>query len=287
MIKLMSPDCDGNCSGCASANSDGTCGASSGSGIQKCVPNKSTKIKKVIGVVSGKGGVGKSFVTSLLASYLNKEGKKVGILDGDIVGPSIPKSFNIHSQAHGNEDRLIVPAETLSGIKLISSNMMLEHEDDPIIWRGSLVSSLLKQFYTDVAWGELEVLLIDMPPGTSDVTLTAFQSLPIDGIIIVTSPQDLVSLIVKKAINMAKMMNIPILGAVENMSYVLCPECGKKIEIYGKSKLEEFTKETGIKALAKLPIKEGVSGLIDNGDVEKVEMDEILPAVKAIDALEK
>ena len=254
MIKLMSPDCDGNCSGCASANPDGTCGASAGSGIQKCVPNKSTKIKKVIGVVSGKGGVGKSFVTSLLASYLNKEGKKVGILDGDIVGPSIPKSFNIHSQAYGNEDRLIVPAETLSGIKLISSNMMLEHEDDPIIWRG----------------GELEVLLIDMPPGTSDVTLTAFQSLPIDGIIIVTSPQDLVSLIVKKAINMAKMMNIPILGAVENMSYVLCPECGKKIEIYGKSKLEEFTKETGIKALAKLPIKEGVSGLIDNGDVEKV-----------------
>ena len=287
IIKLMSPDCDGNCSGCASANPDGSCGASSGSGIQKCVPNKSTKIKKVIGVVSGKGGVGKSFVTSLLASYLNKEGKKVGILDGDIVGPSIPKSFNIHSQAYGNEDRLIVPAETLSGIKLISSNMMLEHEDDPIIWRGSLVSSLLKQFYTDVAWGELEVLLIDMPPGTSDVTLTAFQSLPIDGIIIVTSPQDLVSLIVKKAINMAKMMNIPILGAVENMSYVLCPECGKKIEIYGKSKLEEFTKETGINALAKLPIKEGVSGLIDNGDVEKVEMDEILPAVKAIDVLEK
>ena len=287
IIKLMSPDCDGNCSGCASANPDGSCGASSGSGIQKCVPNKSTKIKKVIGVVSGKGGVGKSFVTSLLASYLNKEGKKVGILDGDIVGPSIPKSFNIHSQAYGNEDRLIVPAETLSGIKLISSNMMLEHEDDPIIWRGSLVSSLLKQFYTDVAWGELEVLLIDMPPGTSDVTLTAFQSLPIDGIIIVTSPQDLVSLIVKKAINMAKMMNIPILGAVENMSYVLCPECGKKIEIYGKSKLEEFTKETGINALAKLPIKEGISGLIDNGDVEKVEMDEILPAVKAIDVLEK
>lgn len=287
MIKLMSPDCDGNCSGCASANPDGTCGASSGSGIQKCVPNKSTKIKKVIGVVSGKGGVGKSFVTSLLASYLNKEGKKVGILDGDIVGPSIPKSFNIHSQAYGNGDRLIVPAETLSGIKLISSNMMLEHEDDPIIWRGSLVSSLLKQFYTDVAWGELEVLLIDMPPGTSDVTLTAFQSLPIDGIIIVTSPQDLVSLIVKKAINMAKMMNIPILGAVENMSYVLCPECGKKIEIYGKSKLDEFTKETGIKALAKLPIKEGVSGLIDNGNVEKVEMDEILLAVKAIDTLEK
>ena len=165
--------------------------------------------------------------------------------------------------------------------------MMLEHEDDPIIWRGSLVSSLLKQFYTDVAWGELEVLLIDMPPGTSDVTLTAFQSLPIDGIIIVTSPQDLVSLIVKKAINMAKMMNIPILGAVENMSYVLCPKCGEIIEIYGKSKLEEFAKETNVTPLAKLPIKEGVSALIDSGNVEKVEMDEILPALKAIDSLEK
>ena len=287
MIKLMKADCDGNCSGCASANPDGTCGASGNSGIQKCVANKSTKIKKVIGVVSGKGGVGKSFVTSLLASYLNKEGFKVGILDGDIVGPSIPKSFNIHSQAYGNEDCLIVPASTESGIKLISSNMMLEHEDDPIIWRGSLVSSLLKQFYTEVAWGELEVLLIDMPPGTSDVTLTAFQSLPIDGIVIVTSPQDLVSLIVKKAINMAKMMNIPILGAVENMSYVLCPKCEHKIEIYGKSKLEEFSKETGVKALAKLPIKEGVSSLIDNGKVEEVEMDEILPVIEEIKKLGK
>lgn len=286
MRKLYDVDCDGNCAGCASANHDGTCGASGG-GIEKCKPNASTKIKKVIGVVSGKGGVGKSFVTSLIASYLNKEGKKVGILDGDIVGPSIPKAFNIHSAAYGNADKLIVPAKTESGIKLISTNMMLEHEDDPIIWRGSLVSSLLKQFYTDVAWGELDVLLIDMPPGTSDVTLTAFQSLPLDGIVIVTSPQDLVSLIVKKAINMAKMMNIPILGAVENMSYVLCPKCENKIEIYGPSKLDSFSKETGVKALTRLPIKEGTSALIDSGRVEEVSLDEIKPVIDKINALEK
>lgn len=280
MKKVYSTDCNGVCEGCASANPDGTC--KENKGIEKCKPNAFTHIKKIIGVVSGKGGVGKSFVTSLLASYLNKEGKKVGILDGDIVGPSIPKSFNIHESAYANENRLIVPAATKSGIKLISSNMMLEHEDDPIIWRGSLVSSLLKQFYTDVAWGELDVLLIDMPPGTSDVTLTAFQSLPLDGIIIVTSPQDLVSLIVKKAINMAKMMNIPLLGAVENMSYVLCPKCGEKIEIYGKSKLGDFAKETGVKALTRLPIKEGVSALIDQGNVEKVKMDEILLVIDVI-----
>ena len=280
-IKLYSPDCDHNCAGCASANPDGSCGASGG-GIAKCEPNKSTKIKKIIGVVSGKGGVGKSFVTSLLASYLTKANKKVGILDGDIVGPSIPKVFNIHKAAYGNEDRLIVPAETYSGIKVISTNMMLEHEDDPIIWRGSLVSSLLKQFYTDVAWGELDVLLIDMPPGTSDVTLTAFQSLPLDSIVIVTSPQDLVSLIVKKAINMAKMMNIPILGVVENMSYVLCPKCGEKISIYGKSKLDSFAKETELKALAKLPIKEGVAELVDSGNIEQVDMNEIQPVIDEI-----
>ena len=236
-VKLYSPDCDHNCAGCASANPDGSCGASGG-GIAKCEPNKSTKIKKIIGVVSGKGGVGKSFVTSLLASYLTKANKKVGILDGDIVGPSIPKVFNIHKAAYGNEDRLIVPAETYSGIKVI--------------------------------------------PGTSDVTLTAFQSLPLDSIVIVTSPQDLVSLIVKKAINMAKMMNIPILGVVENMSYVLCPKCGEKISIYGKSKLDSFAKETELKALAKLPIKEGVAELVDSGNIEQVDMNEIQPVIDEI-----
>lgn len=300
MIKVMHDDhncsgncsgnCDGNCGNCSENSSEhcsGDCDHCSGncehvSGIQKCKPNQFTKIKKIIGVVSGKGGVGKTFVTSLLASYLNKKGLKVGVLDGDIVGPSIPKGFNIHEAAYGDENKLIVPAMTRSGIKVISSNMMLENEDDPIIWRGGLISSLLKQFYTDVNWGELEVLLIDMPPGTGDVTLTTFQSLPLDGIIVVTSPQDLVSLIVKKAINMAKMMNIPILGLVENMSYVLCPDCGKKIEIYGKSKLDLLAKETGLTPLCRLPIKEGTSELIDAGKIEDVQMDEILPAINAI-----
>jgi len=221
-------------------------------------------------------------VTSLAATYLTREGYKVGILDGDIVGPSIPKGFNIHGNAYGDEDRLIIPMESKTGIKIVSSNMLLEHEEDPIIWRGGLISTLLKQFFTDVAWGELDYLLIDMPPGTGDVTLTAFQSLPIDGILIVTSPQDLVSLVVKKAINMAKMMNINIIGAVENMSYVLCPHCNKHIEVYGPSKLDLFAKETGLKGLAKLPLKEGTSALVDNGEIEQVQLDEILPVIEAI-----
>jgi len=279
MIRIYrSPDCDGNCSGCASA---GNCSSQ----IKKEVQNSKSNIKKVIGIVSGKGGVGKTIVTSLLASYLNKEGYNVGILDGDIVGPSIPKGFGVHGRAYGDEDRLILPLETRSGIKIISSNMLLEHEDDPIIWRGSLVSSLLKQFYTEVAWGDVDYLFVDMPPGTGDVTLTAFQSLPLDGIIVVTSPQDLVSLIVTKAINMAKMMNIPIIGVVENMSYVLCPECNKKINIYGESKLGKFCDETGLRPLCALPIKEGNSEKIDKGLIEAVELDEILPAVEAIKEL--
>ena len=269
--------CSGSCS---------TCGENcEHKGIQKEKQNKKSNIKKTIAVVSGKGGVGKSFVTSLLASYLNKEGYNVGILDGDIVGPSIPKSFNLHTRAYGDEDQLIVPAVTKSGIKIISTNLMLEHEDDPIIWRGALITSLMRQFYSTVAWGELDVLLIDMPPGTGDVTLTAFQSIPLDGIIIVTSPQDLVSLIVKKAINMAKMMNIPILGMVENMSYVECPDCHRKIEIYGKSRLDDLSKSTGIEILGRLPIKEGVSTLVDSGNVECVELNEIYGAVEKIKGL--
>ena len=276
MIKLFrSPDCDGNCSGCASA---GNCE----SAIRKETQNRKSNIKKIIGVVSGKGGVGKSFVTSLMASYLNKEGYRVGILDGDIVGPSIPKGFGIHGRAYGDEDRFIVPIETKTGIKIVSSNMLLEHEEDPIIWRGSLISSLLKQFFTEVAWGELDYLFIDMPPGTGDVTLTAFQSLPIDGIVIVTSPQDLVSLIVKKAVNMAKMMNIEILGVVENMSYVECSKCGEHIEVFGHSKLDEFAAETGLDSLARLPLKEGTTEKVDKGNIELVQMDEILPVIETI-----
>lgn len=275
MIKLYSQDCDGKCSGCPSS---GNCANE----IKKVQQNHKSNIKKVIAVISGKGGVGKSLVTSLCASYLAKEGYKVGILDGDIVGPSIPKGFGIKQALFGDEDQLIIPAETKSGIKIVSSNMMLQNEEDPIIWRGSLICSLLTQFFTQVAWEELDYLLIDMPPGTGDVTLTTFQSIPLDGVLIVTSPQDLVSMIVKKAINMAKLMDIPMIGAVENMSYVECSKCKHHINIYGPSKLDEFSKSTGVKGLAKLPIKEGVSELIDKGLVESVSMDEILPVIQEI-----
>lgn len=258
-------DCNHNCSEC---NKDCS------SRIEKFQTNNFSHIKHIIGVVSGKGGVGKSFVTSLLASNLNKLGFKVGILDGDVTGPSIPKSFNIHEQADGDGESLIFPAITDTGIKIISSNMLLKNEDDPIIWRGSLISNLVRQFYTDVLWEELDYLLIDMPPGTGDVTLTVFQQIPIDEIVIVTSPQDLVNMIVNKAINMAKMMNIKILGVVENMSYLVCPNCKEKIYLYGKSNIEDSITDKDIKVLAKLPIIVGNSREIDEGNVETLDVPE-------------
>jgi len=218
----------------------------------------------------------------MLAVKLNQKGYKVGILDGDITGPSIPKAFNIHEEATGDGESFIFPAKSKKGIKIISSNMLLQNETDPIIWRGTLISSLLKQFYTDVLWEELDYLLIDMPPGTSDVTLTAFQSIPMDGVIIVTSPQDLVSVIVKKAVNMAKEMNIKIFGLIENMSYVVCPKCNEKIEIYGHSHAEEIAKEENIPFLARIPIKVGVSELIDKGLIENVEMNEFDEVINKI-----
>ena len=267
---MADENCTHDCSTCDVENCEGR-----GKGIEKVTPNEHSKIKHVIGVISGKGGVGKSFVTSLIASKLNKMGYKVGILDGDITGPSIPKSFNIHEQASGDGVSMIFPAVTESGIKIISSNMLLEKEDDPIIWRGTLISSLLKQFFTDVLWEELDYLLIDMPPGTGDVTLTAFQSFPIDGVVIVTSPQELVSVIVKKAVNMAKEMNINVLGLIENMSYVECPKCKTHIEIYGKSHAEEVAKEEGIELLGRIPLKVGVSDLVDQGRIEEVNISEL------------
>jgi len=259
-------ECDGNCDGHCDEN------CSCEHKVKKVETYSFNKIKKVIGIVSGKGGVGKSFVTSVLASSLNKKGYKVGILDGDIVGPSIPKAFNAHSQLEGDGESLIFPYETKSKIKLVSSNLMLAHEDDPIIWRGSLVSSLLTQFYKDVLWGELDYLLIDMPPGTSDVTLTTFQSIPLDGIIIVTSPQDLVSLIVKKAINMANTLNVKIIGIVENMSYIECPDCHKKIYLFGENNPLNYEK---YKILARLPIDTKNTKLVDEGRVEEINLNEI------------
>lgn len=252
--------CTGDCSSC-----EHSCGDKSSFLVQI---NDKSKIKLVLGVLSGKGGVGKSLVTSLLATKLAQEGLKVGILDGDITGPSIPKAFNIHENAY-QEDGLIKPAITKGGIKLISSNMLLENEDDPIIWRGSLICSLLTQFYKDVKWEKLDVLLIDMPPGTGDVSLTTFQSFPIDGVIMVTAPQDLVSMIVKKSITMVEMMNIPVLGVVENMSYVVCPNCDEKIYIYGQKDDKEFKSRYGYDRLGQIPFDAKLTTLVDEGRIEE------------------
>ncbi len=234
----------------------------------RCETNELNNIKRVIAVLSGKGGVGKSLVTSLLAVMMRKKEHKVGILDADITGPSIPKMFGIHQGVESSELG-IYPVKTENEIKLMSINLMLEKEDAPVIWRGPIISNTVKQFWTDVIWGDLDYMFIDMPPGTGDVPLTVFQSIPLDGIIIVTSPQDLVSLIVKKAYNMAKTMNIPILGIVENMSYAVCPDCGKEISIFGESKTEAAAKEMDIKLLAKLPVDPDITQLADKGQIEK------------------
>ena len=267
-------NCDGNCEHCAQA---GSCESQ----IVKAKLNDRSHIKKIICVLSGKGGVGKSFVTSALAVYLNRRGYSVGILDADITGPSIPKAFGIKERAYG-EDSLIYPLSSNGGIKIMSANCLLENDSDPIVWRGPLLGNLIKQFYEDVLWEELDYLLIDMPPGTGDVALSVFQLLPVDGLIIVTSPQDLVSLIVTKALKMANMMNIHTLGVVENMSYLVCPKCDEHISLFGESHLEAFAEENDVNVLAKLPIKTFNTGLIDRGKAEMIELDEIIPCVEAI-----
>lgn len=215
--------------------------------------NAYSSIKKVIGVVSGKGGVGKSFVTASLASAMVKKGYKVGIMDADITGPSIPKMYGIHGQAYGNEQG-IMPAVAEDGTKIMSINLLIDSEEAPVIWRGPVIAGVVKQFWTDVVWGELDYLFVDMPPGTGDVPLTVFQSLPVDGIVIVTSPQELVQLIVKKAYNMAEMMHIPVIGVVENYSYLKCSDCGKEIKLFGESHIDEVADELGTKVLAKMPL---------------------------------
>ncbi len=232
--------------------------------------NKNSKVRKVIGVVSGKGGVGKSFVTSYLSVLMKRRGYSVGILDADITGPSIPAAFNIHEKALGT-DLGIMPAITSSKIQLISVNMMLEKEETPVIWRGPVIAGVVKQFWSDVFWNNIDVMFVDMPPGTGDVPLTVFQSLPLDGIIVVTSPQELVSMVVSKAVNMANEMNIPILGLVENYSYVECPTCKEKIEVFGKSHAEETAKKFGINLLGKLPLNPKIAEAIDNGAVEELQ----------------
>ena len=266
-------NCDGNCEHCSVEG----CGER----IVKSKPNEFSNIKRIIGVLSGKGGVGKSFVTSSIAAYLNRNGFKVGILDADITGPSIPKAFGVKEKAYG-ENGLIYPCKTAGGIEVMSANLLLEDEKEPIIWRGPLLGNLVKQFFEQVMWGELDVLLIDMPPGTGDVALTTFQSLPIDDLIIVTSPQDLVSLIVTKAIKMAEMMNINILGVIENMSYLVCPKCEEKIPLFGESHLEEFAKQMNFEILGKLPLNSANTALMDKGEIEKLILPEIQPIVDKI-----
>ena len=259
------PECNYDCDHCGSK--DGC------TEILKAKLNDRSSIKKVIGVLSGKGGVGKSYITSLLGVYLSRRGYKVGILDSDITGPSIPKAFGIKEKAYG-EDNLIYPLVSKGGIKLMSSNFLLENDADPIVWRGPLLGNIVKQFYEDVLWEDLDYLLIDMPPGTGDVALTIFQTLPVDELIIVTSPQDLVSLIVTKAIKMAEMMKINVLGVVENMSYLVCPDCNKKIQLFGESNIDEFAKKLNFKILGKLPLISDNTKLVDEGDIEKVSFKE-------------
>ena len=264
----QSTNCSGNCSSCSAS-----CGERKESFIE---PTKEVnKIKHVIGVVSGKGGVGKSMVTSLLAVAMKRLGKEVAVLDADITGPSIPKAFGINGRAEGNELG-IFPAVTQNGIKVMSINLLLENPESPVVWRGPVIAGAVKQFWSDVLWNDVDYMFVDCPPGTGDVPLTVFQSLPLDGIIIVTSPQDLVSMIVKKAYKMAEMMNIPVLGIVENMSYVKCPDCGKKIEIFSSGKTESVADELGVSLLGKLPIDKDLAMLVDNGSIELLKED-LLP----------
>ena len=244
--------------------------------------NAQSHVKRVIGVVSGKGGVGKSLVTSLLAATMQKNGRAAAILDADITGPSIPKAFGVKGPAYAN-DMGIVPVIGKSGVKIMSVNLLMEQEDAPVVWRGPVIAGTVKQFWTDVVWGDVDYMFVDMPPGTGDVPLTVFQSLPLDGIVIVTSPQDLVSMIVGKAVNMARMMNIPILGIVENYSYMECPHCGEKLSVFGESHIEDVAARYETLVLAKLPIRPDIAALVDAGKVEEADLPEILPAAETIE----
>ena len=235
--------------------------------------NKHSQIKKVIGVVSGKGGVGKSSLTSLLAVLKQREGKRVAVLDGDITGPSIARTFGVENQQIYSDGQEIVPALSKQGAKIMSTNLLLEDAEEPVVWRGPILAGMIKQFWSDVRWGDVDYMFVDMPPGTGDVPLTIFQSLPLDGIVIVTSPQELVGMIVSKAVNMAKQMNVPILGIVENMSYVECPDCGKKIFVFGKSHLEDVAQKYDLKVLGQLPLDSELTRLCDMGCVEEYESD--------------
>ena len=246
--------------------------------------HRDARVGKVYGIVSGKGGVGKSMVTSQLAVTMRRRGHSVGILDADITGPSIPKAFGLHTKAEACDFGLL-PVTTVGGIDVMSVNLLLQNEDDPVVWRGPVIAGTVKQFWSEVVWNDVDYMFVDMPPGTGDVPLTVFQSLPLDGIIIVTTPQELVSMIVGKAVKMAKLMNIPVLGIVENMSYVKCPDCGKEINVFGESKLDEVAAAHGLKVLGRLPIDPKLTAACDRGAVEKFEGDWLDAAAQMVEKL--
>ena len=261
----MSEECTHDCSTCSS-----NCGSKDPKSLL-VAPHPNSKIGKVIGVVSGKGGVGKSMVTDVLAVEFARRGYHCGILDADITGPSIPKAFGITEKAQGNETTIFPVKSKKYGVDIMSINVLLENESDPVVWRGPVIGGTVRQFWSDTLWDNVDYLFVDMPPGTGDVALTVFQNIPIDGIVVVTSPQDLVSMIVGKAMKMASLMNIPVLGLVENMSYALCPDCGKKIHVFGESHIGEITEEYHVPVLAQMPINPSLASACDNGTVEDLD----------------
>lgn len=266
----MSENCTHNCSTCGESCSSRT--AEQTSFLEPL--NPASSVKKVIGVVSGKGGVGKSLVTAMMAVKMNSKGKHTAILDADITGPSIPKAFGLNNNmVMMTKDNLMIPATSALGIDIMSANLLLDNDTDPVIWRGPVIAGAVKQFWNETLWEDVDYMFVDMPPGTGDVPLTVFQSLSVNGIIIVTSPQELVSMIVAKAVKMAQKMNIPIIGLVENMSYLECPDCGKKISVFGESHIDEIAREYNIPVLAKLPIDPKVAEHVDNGTIEYLERD--------------
>ncbi len=270
-------DCNNNCESCKA-----NCASREKANPLLAPMNEKSNIKHVIGVVSGKGGVGKSMVTSLLASAIRKSGKNVAILDADITGPSIPKAFGLKEKADALDENMILPVESKDGIKIMSLNLINADDTDPVIWRGPILASVVKQFWSEVAWGDVDYMLVDMPPGTGDVPLTVFQSLPIEGIVVVTSPQKLVGMIVEKAVKMANMMNVPILGLVENFSYLQCPDCGKRINVFGESTVEDLAKENDIDVFAKIPIDPKVADSADSGKIADIKGDWLKEIVEKI-----
>lgn len=279
----MSENCTHDCNSCGESCSS----RNGGQPTSLLAPlNPASSVKHVIGVVSGKGGVGKSLVTALMAVKINEKGKHTAILDADITGPSIPKAFGLGTDGLSvTEDGMMVPATTATGIDIMSANLLLDKDTDPVIWRGPVIAGAVKQFWSDALWKDVDYMFVDMPPGTGDVPLTVFQSLPLSGIIIVTSPQELVSMIVAKAVNMAQKMNVPILGLVENMSYLSCPDCGKKISVFGESHIDEIAEQYGIPVLAKIPVDPKIAENVDAGTVEYLKEDWMETAAEKVLAL--